>query len=41
MGYVKKGYQKSGTELKVEVRKRVSDAVVTKMPFVPAKYYRP
>merc|ERR1712003_433012 len=41
MGYVKKGYQKSGTELKVEVRKRVSDAVVTKMPFVEAKYYRP
>jgi len=41
MGYVKKGYQKSGTELKVEVRKRVSDAVVTKMPFVAAKYYRP
>merc|ERR1712176_1155291 len=41
MGYVKKGYQKSGTELKVEVRKRVSDAVVTKMPFVPAKYHRP
>ncbi|QDZ20064.1 glycine cleavage system protein T [Chloropicon primus] len=41
MGYVKKGNQKSGTELKVEVRKRVSDAVVTKMPFVPAKYHRP
>jgi aminomethyltransferase len=41
MGYVKKGYQKSGTELKVEVRKKVNDAVVTKMPFVPAKYYRP
>jgi len=41
MGYVKKGYQKSGTELKVDVRKKINDAVVTKMPFVPAKYYRP
>merc|ERR1712087_767192 len=41
MGYVKKGYQKSGTELKVQVRKKVNEAVVTKMPFVPAKYHRP
>jgi len=41
MGYVKKGYQKSGTELQVKVRNKVNDAVVTKMPFVPASYYRP
>merc|ERR1712087_207359 len=41
MGYVKKGYLKSGTELKVQVRKKVNEAVVTKMPFVPAKYHRP
>jgi len=40
MGYVKKPYAKSGTELKVVVRGKVNDAVVTKMPFVPAQYYK-
>ncbi|KAJ1674553.1 hypothetical protein EV182_003048 [Spiromyces aspiralis] len=40
MGYVKKGYQKSGTALKVKVRNRILDAEVVKMPFVPAKYHK-
>ncbi|KAJ1912956.1 hypothetical protein H4219_005403 [Mycoemilia scoparia] len=40
MGYVKKGYQKSGTSLKVKVRSRVQDAQVVKMPFTPAKYHK-
>jgi len=41
MGFVPKKMGKAGTELKVQVRNKVNDAVVTKMPFVPAKYYRP
>lgn len=39
MGYVDTKYSKSGTPIKVEVRKKVVDAIVTKMPFVPTKYY--
>jgi aminomethyltransferase len=41
MGYVDKAHAKAGTELKVEVRGRQNDAVVTKMPFVPVHYYKP
>jgi len=40
MGYVEKAYGKVGTELKVVVRGKVNDAVVTKMPFVTANYYK-
>lgn len=41
MGYVIKAHGKAGTELKVEVRGKQNDAVVTKMPFVPVHYYKP
>ena len=41
MGYVKTGHHKAGTTLKAEVRGKVNPATVTKMPFVPAKYYKP
>ena len=41
MGYVKSGLHKAGTEFKVVVRGKSYDAVVTKMPFVPTKYYKP
>ena len=41
MGYVPKVHGKAGTELKVEVRGKQNDAVVTKMPFVPVHYHRP
>lgn len=41
MGYVQKAYAKAGTELKVVVRNKESNAVVAKMPFVPTSYYRP
>ena len=41
MGYVDKPYAKAGTELKVVVRGKASDAVVTKMPFVPVHYHKP
>uniref|UniRef100_UPI00398F2F9B aminomethyltransferase, mitochondrial n=1 Tax=Pristiophorus japonicus TaxID=55135 RepID=UPI00398F2F9B len=39
MGYVDTEYSKPGTPIKVEVRKKIVDAVVAKMPFVPTKYY--
>ncbi|XP_051874049.1 aminomethyltransferase, mitochondrial [Pristis pectinata] len=39
MGYVDTEYSKLGTPIKVEVRKKIVDAVVAKMPFVPTKYY--
>lgn len=41
MGYVDKSVAKAGTPLKVEVRGKQSDAVVSKMPFVPVHYYKP
>lgn len=40
MGYVNKPYDKAGTELKVVVRGKANDAVVSKMPFVPTTYYK-
>lgn len=40
MGYVKDGLQKSGTELDVVVRGKARKAIVTKMPFVPHRYYK-
>lgn len=40
MGYIKDGLHKSGMEVKVKVRGRERDAVVTKMPFVPSKYWK-
>ncbi|KAI9311650.1 hypothetical protein BX666DRAFT_1994129 [Dichotomocladium elegans] len=40
MGYVKDGLHKRGTELSVKVRNKVQDAVITKMPFVEAKYHK-
>lgn len=39
MGYVDAGHAKTGTKVKLLVRKRMIDATVVKMPFVPAKYY--
>lgn len=41
MGYVKSGNHKAGTEVKFVVRGKSYDATVTKMPFVPTKYYKP
>ncbi|KAI9800343.1 MAG: hypothetical protein M1825_004113 [Sarcosagium campestre] len=40
MAYVRNGLHKAGTELEVLVRGKPRRAVVTKMPFVPAKYYK-
>ena len=40
MGYVKGEYRKPGTNAKIQVRGKERPAVVTKMPFVPAKYFK-
>ncbi|KAI2629820.1 glycine cleavage system T protein [Hypoxylon sp. NC1633] len=40
MGYVRDGLHKAGTEVQVLVRGRRRGAVVTKMPFLPSKYYK-
>ncbi|RYO77134.1 hypothetical protein DL764_010240 [Monosporascus ibericus] len=40
MGYVRDGLHKAGTEVEVMVRGRRRKAVVTKMPFVPTKYWK-
>lgn len=39
MGYVDRPYVKSGTGVQFEIRKKMIDAQVTKMPFVPTNYY--
>jgi len=41
MGYIKSGLHKSGTAVGVMVRGKKRNAIVTKMPFVPTKYWRP
>lgn len=41
MGYVKSGLHKAGTKVKIEVRGKAYDGNITKMPFVPTKYYKP
>lgn len=40
MGFIDKPYNKQGTELRVVVRGKKYPAAVTKMPFVPTKYYK-
>lgn len=40
MGYVKKGYWKAGTRIGFEVRGKVREGEVAKMPFVKPNYYR-
>lgn len=40
IGYVNKPHNKQGTNLQVVVRDKKYPAVVSKMPFVPTKYYK-
>ena len=40
MGYIEDGLHKAGTEVHVLVREKRRRAVVTKMPFVPTRYYK-
>jgi hypothetical protein len=37
---IKNGHHKQGTEVKVEVRNKLRDGKIVKMPFVGTKYYR-
>ncbi|XP_075688124.1 aminomethyltransferase, mitochondrial [Rhinoderma darwinii] len=39
MGYVEPEYAKSGTALRLEVRKKMVDGETCKMPFLPSRYY--
>eukprot|EP00929_Paragymnodinium_shiwhaense_P003369 TRINITY_DN10384_c0_g1_i1.p1 TRINITY_DN10384_c0_g1~~TRINITY_DN10384_c0_g1_i1.p1 ORF type:complete len:419 (-),score=113.06 TRINITY_DN10384_c0_g1_i1:187-1443(-) len=41
MGYINKPFNKKGTALQVVVRNKKYPALVTPMPFVPTKYYKP
>ncbi|KAF2401461.1 glycine cleavage system T protein, partial [Trichodelitschia bisporula] len=40
MGYIRDGLHKTGTKVGVVVRNKTRPAVVTKMPFVPTKYWK-
>ena len=40
MGYIKDGLHKSGTEVEVVIRGKKRKATVTKMPFIPSKYFK-
>lgn len=40
MGYVDKGFHKTGTSVQVQIRNKTYPATIEKMPFVPAKYYK-
>ena len=39
MGYVNTQTAKSGAKLQIETRKKLYDAVISKMPFLPSNYY--
>ncbi|GAB2298890.1 hypothetical protein Dimus_032968 [Dionaea muscipula] len=41
MGYVKSGNHKNGNKVKILIRGKSYEGVITKMPFVPTKYYKP
>ena len=40
MAYLAKGNLKTGTPVQIKVRTKMHKAVVSKMPFVPAGYYK-
>jgi len=40
MGYIKDGFHKSGTNVEVVIRGKKRKAQVTKMPFVPSRYWK-
>ncbi|KAG9084448.1 Aminomethyltransferase, mitochondrial [Ceratobasidium sp. UAMH 11750] len=40
MGYIKSGHHKKGTKVLVDVRKKLREAEVKGMPFVPSKYWK-
>lgn len=40
MGYVASGNHKKGTKLMIEVRRKMREAVIRPMPFIPTRYYK-
>lgn len=40
MGYVETGLSKVGTKVLIEIRKKMHEAEVVKLPFVPTRYYQ-
>ncbi|KAG8771538.1 Aminomethyltransferase, mitochondrial [Ceratobasidium sp. 428] len=40
MGYIKSGHHKKGTKVSVDVRKKLREAEVKGMPFVPSRYWK-
>ena len=40
MGYVETPYTKVGTKIIVNVRNRIVEGEIVKMPFVPTNYYK-
>jgi len=41
MGYVKSDFAKVGTKVGIDVRGKINEAEIVKMPFVPARYFKP
>lgn len=40
MGFIRTKFRKQGTPVKIDIRGRKVDATVSKLPFVPQRYYR-
>ncbi len=40
MGYVANGSHKKGTSVMIQVRRKMREAVVRPMPFVPTRYFK-
>lgn len=40
MGYVENEYKAIGTRIDLKIRDKIFNAVVSKMPFIPAHYYQ-
>lgn len=41
MGYIRSGYHKVGTQVEMVIRGKRRSATVTKMPFLPSRYWKP
>lgn len=39
MAYVNRQFSKTGTKVNIEVRKKIYDAEITRIPFVPTNYF--
>lgn len=39
MGYIRKNFSKVGTKVKFQVRKKMVDGIIAKMPFTEVRYF--